>query len=149
MGPRKRKTDSETRETETVPESIPAENAPPVKKIRSDGNEEKIKVKEEVEDKLVPKEEMNEEVDVINEKEKEVKKEKLAPKEEKDTEEKNDNEDMEEEEEECHVSKKRRSGRKRMKKVYCDIRQQMEFYFSDANIAKSSFMQVNVYDIVI
>ena len=45
MGPRKRKTDSETRETEIVPESIPAENAPPVKKIRSDGNEEKIKVK--------------------------------------------------------------------------------------------------------
>ena len=143
MGPRKRKTDSETKETETVPESIPAENAPPVKKIRSDGNEEKIKVKEEVEEKLVPKEEIKEEVDVKDEKEKEVKKEKLAPKEEKETEEKNDNEE-EEEEEECNVSKKRRSGRKRMKKVYTDIRQQMEFYFSDANIAKSSFMQVKV-----
>jgi hypothetical protein len=143
MGPRKRKTDLETKETETVPESIPAENAPPVKKIRSDENEEKIKVKEEVEDKLVPKEEIKEEGEMKDEKEKNLKIDKLAPKEEKETEEKNDNEE-EEEEEECHVSKKRRSGRKRMKKVYTDIRQQMEFYFSDANIAKSSFMQVNV-----
>jgi hypothetical protein len=43
------------------------------------------------------------------------------------------------------VSKKRRQGRKRMKKVYSGILQQMEFYFSDANLAKSNFMQVNFF----
>ena len=62
--------------------------------------------------------------------------EKSVPKEEE--------KEMEEvEEDDGLVSKKRRTGRKRMKKVYSDIQHQMEFYFSDANIAKSSFMQVD------
>lgn len=40
--------------------------------------------------------------------------------------------------------KRKRHGRKRKKKVFSEILQQMEFYFSDANIAKSSFMQVGM-----
>jgi hypothetical protein len=40
--------------------------------------------------------------------------------------------------------KRKRHGRKRKKKMFSEILQQMEFYFSDANIAKSSFMQVTV-----
>ena len=107
MGPRKRKTNPESKEPETATETSPTENAPPVKKIR---NEEEIDSKENVEEKIVPKEEDRE---------------------------------MEEIDEDEEVSKKRRSGRKRMKKVFSDIRHQMEFYFSDSNIAKSSFMQVD------
>jgi len=40
--------------------------------------------------------------------------------------------------------KRKRQGRKRKKKCYAEILQQMEFYFSDANIAKSNFMQVRL-----
>ena len=38
--------------------------------------------------------------------------------------------------------RRKRQGRKRKKKIFSEILQQMEFYFSDANIAKSPFMQV-------
>ena len=41
--------------------------------------------------------------------------------------------------------KRKRHGRKRKKKCYTEILKQMEFYFSDANIAKSAFMQVRFY----
>lgn len=40
--------------------------------------------------------------------------------------------------------KRKRQGRKRKKKIFSEILQQMEFYFSDANIAKSAFMQVEL-----
>jgi hypothetical protein len=41
-------------------------------------------------------------------------------------------------------SKRKRHGRKRKKKFYSEILKQMEFYFSDANIAKSQFMKVTI-----
>ena len=115
-------------------------DAPPVKKSRSEKSDDIVKKETDVKKENDVKKEIDvkEEKDVTKDvdvaqktslvKESEVTADVATP----------DRDD-----EDVVVSKKRRQGRKRMKKVYSGILQQMEFYFSDANLAKSNFMQVN------
>ena len=127
-------------------------DAPPVKKSRSEKSDDIVKKETNVTKEIDVKKENDVKQEIDVKKEIDVKEEKDVTKDVdvtqktslvKESEVTADVATPDRDDEDVVVSKKRRQGRKRMKKVYSGILQQMEFYFSDANLAKSNFMQVN------